>query len=326
MKRLIGICAIALAALPLLANQFRAADIVYVPTAGRVSTFNTDVYLSNPNGERVVVSVAFAPTNTADNAAVTTQARVLATLEPGERREIRDPLREVFALESGLGQLIFFGCAASNPSCDCSVDANDCRNISVQTRIYSTSTDCRNGAATCTTGQLFSGIPWFQFAGAGSPTGFEKVFVAGIRQFGSRSAPVSGFRSNLGFANASQFSSTTLTVQLFDGLSRPLGTAQVSLGPLGHTQRNLAELFPAIGELRDAGYAVVEQSIVTPTAAAADAGCSDGCPGFFAYGSVLDNATDDATTLEAQFFGSLTTSQLGCIFGAKSPARPLRRR
>lgn len=325
MRHLFAVSAALLVALPLAANQFRAADVVYLPAAGRVSIFNTDVYLSNPNPEPVVVSVAFAPTNTADNSGVTAEARVLATLQPGERREIHDPVQSIFGLDNSLGQMIFFGCTAGNPSCDCAATPNDCRNISVEARIYATSTECANGATSCTTGQLFAGLPWFQFAGSGSPAGYDKVFVAGIRQFGSRGTPASGFRSNLGFTNSSQFSSTTLTVQLFDSVARPLASTTVTLGPLGHTQRNFNELFPAVTELREAGFVVIEQTSVTPTDAAAAAGCSDGCPGFFAYGSVLDNATNDPTTLEGQFFGSLTSSQLGCIFGAKTGARPVRR-
>jgi hypothetical protein len=326
MRHGVAVCAALFVSLPLFANNFRAADTVYVPTAGRVGSFNTDVYLSNPNPQPVTVSVAFAPTNTEDNSGVAAQARQLVTLQPFERREIRDPLAQVFGLQGGLGQLIFFGCSAANPNCDCSSTPNDCRSISVESRIYSTSTDCRNGAVTCTTGQLFSGLPWFSFAGSGSAAGYDSVFIAGIRQFGSRSAPASGYRSNLGFANASMFSSTTLSVELFDALAASRGRATVTLGPLGHAQRNIGELFPDAGELETAGFVVISQASVTPTANAASAGCADGCPGFFAYGSVLDNSSDDATTLEAQFAAALTADQLGCMFSAKAPARPLRRR
>lgn len=311
------------------ANNFRAADTVYLPTAGRVSNFNTDIYISNPNNERVAVSVAFAPSETADNSAVISQAVTLAVLQPGERREILDPMRNIFARpEGGLGQMIFFGCREGAPSCDCASNPGDCRNITVESRIYATQTapNCAGGAATCTSGQLFAGLPWYSYAARNSPTGFDRVFIAGIRNFGSRNAPASGYRANVGLVNASQFSSTRLTVTLFDASNSQIGSTGVDLGPLGHTQRTLTSLFPAATNLQNAGYLIVEQTTVTPTAAAAGAGCTDGCPSYFAYGSVLDNVTDDPTTLEGQFFSGLTDTQLGCIFSAKPPTRPVRRR
>jgi len=306
-------------ALPLSANNFRVADVVYLPTAGRVSVFNTDVFLSNPNAERVSVSVAFAPTDTADNSGVIASARTLAVLEPGERRAIANPMA-IFGLENALGQLIFFGCREGAPECDCADAPGDCRGISVEARIYATSTNCPNGAAACTTGQLFSGLPWYAYAARDSASGYDRVFIAGIRQS-------SGFRTNIGLINASQFSSTELTLTLFDAHGVPIGAPRaITLGPLGHLQRKIGQLVAEGAAFEGTAWALVEQTGVTPTAAAAANGCADGCPGFFAYGSLLDNATNDPTTLEAQFFGSLTTGQLGCIFAsAQAPARRVRR-
>src|SRR5713226_5038387 len=50
---------------------------------------------------------------------------------------------------------------------------------------------------------------------------------------------------NIGLVNASQFSSTTLSVKLFNGLTgAQIGsTATVPLSPLGHTQQNLGAMF-----------------------------------------------------------------------------------
>lgn len=323
MKRWIA-AAVLFAAWGAHANNFRVADTVYLPTAGKVSVFNTDIYLSNPNDERVSVSVAFAPTETANNAGAIASARTLAMLQPRERREITDPMA-LFGLAGGLGQLIFFGCREGASDCDCVTDPGDCRGISVEARIYATSTSCANGAASCTTGQLFSGLPWYSYAGRNSASGYDKVFVAGIRQSGSRG--VSGYRSNVGLINASQFSTAELTVTLFRADGAQIGSAAVTtLGPLGHTQRNIAQLVPEAATLDGTAYFVVEQTGATPTADAAENGCADGCPGFFAYGSVLDNVTDDPTTMEAQFFGSLSDAQLGCVFSEEAPARPVRRK
>ena len=47
------------------ASNFRAADLVYVPNAGKLpgatATYETDVWISNPNSTPATVWVAFAP-------------------------------------------------------------------------------------------------------------------------------------------------------------------------------------------------------------------------------------------------------------------------
>lgn len=298
------------------ANNFRVADVVYLPAAGKVAAFNTDVYLSNPNAERISVSVAFAPSGIADNSGVTAVARTITVLEPGERRAIANPM-QIFGLDAGFGALVFFGCREGAPECDCVASPGDCRGLSVESRIYATAA---NGS---TTGQLFSGLPWYSYASRAAAPGYDRVFIAGVRQLGAR--VVNGFRTNFGVLNASQFSSTELKLTLFTSTGAELAAKTLSLGPLGHLQKAFFELFPDVTELTT-GYVIVEQGSVTPTSNAAANGCADGCPAFFAYGSQLDNVTDDPTTLEAQFFASMTDAQLGCVFAAKAPSRPVRRR
>src|SRR5207248_2813895 len=63
-------------------------------------------------------------------------------------------------------------------------------------------------------------------------------------------------------------------------------------------------------------YMTVEQipTATQPTSDATANGCSDGCPAFFAYGSLLDNATGDAITLEAQYLKAWTLDQVQCIY------------
>jgi hypothetical protein len=46
----------------------------------------------------------------------------------------------------------------------------------------------------------------------------------------------------------------------------------------------------------------IEQISATPAAGAPETCGANGCPGFFAYGSALDNQTGDPTALEAQYF------------------------
>jgi hypothetical protein len=119
--------------------------------------------------------------------------------------------------------------------------------------------------------------------------------------------------------NGSQFSETTLVVKLFNGATNAqIGSnATVNLKALGHTQLNInnAQLFPSFsGSTATNAYVTIEQTNTIPTSDANANGCPNGCPAFFAYGSVLDNQSGDATTLEPQYLKPLTDSAIACIF------------
>ncbi len=92
--------------------------------------------------------------------------------------------------------------------------------------------------------------------------------------------------------------------------------ASFTLGPLGTVQQNAGNIFPAFaqGPTSTNAYITFQQSGTTPTADAASFGCSDGCPAFFAYGSTVDNQTQDATTLEPQYPLPLTSNAITCIY------------
>src|SRR5207245_1095288 len=183
----------------------------------------------------------------------------------------------------------------------------DFRNISVESRIYSVPASSPNPATAASTGQLFSGIPWYNFvSSAASAVGLDKVFITGFRNNGA-------YRSNVGLVNASQYSSTTLLVKLFDGKTNTqIGTTFAQgLSPLGQAQPSIASMFPAFtGTTATNAYVTVEQTNTMPTGDAAAAGCPDGCPAFLAYGSVLDNQSGDATTLGAQFLQPLNQNAI----------------
>ena len=82
-------------------------------------------------------------------------------------------------------------------------------------------------------------------------------------------------------------------------------------------------MFPAFttGSTATNAYVIVSQTNTQATGDAAANGCSDGCPAFFAYGSVLDNLSGDATTLEPQYLRSLydlgtSHDAVNCIYNA----------
>jgi hypothetical protein len=165
-----------------------------------------------------------------------------------------------------------------------------------------------------TTGQLFSGIPWYNFVSqVASGAGLDKVFITGIRN-------TAQYRTNIGFVNASQFSTTTITGTLFSATGAQLAQSSFTLQPLGSAQTGVgsAGLFPSFTQSATAtgAYAVFQQSGTIPTADANlnGNGCPDGCPAFFAFGSVLDNQTNDPTTLEPQYLQPLTNNAITCIY------------
>ena len=311
-KQLGVAAAITLFAGAAMASNFRAADQVYVPAAGHASsatqTFVSDVFISNLSDDSVDISVIYA------SGTAGTQVpfpRVL-TLLPRERREIRDFVKTTLN-QSGIGQLIFNACKAG---ADCTPDPTtglnaNYRNISVESRIYSVALNADPTTAP-TTGQLFSGIPWYNFVSeSASGAGLDKAFIVGVRN-------TAQYRTNIGFVNASQFSTTTITATLFSSTGTQLGQASFTLQPLGNVQGQAGSpsIFPAFtqGAASTGAYIVFQQGGTTPTSDAAANGCPTGCPAFFAYGSTLDNQTNDPTTLEPQYLQPLTNNAITCIY------------
>lgn len=315
---------ITLVAIPAFANNFRAADLVYLPAVastpgGGGSFFKTDVFISNISGSTVDVDIAFAPTGGGDNTSALLPANMRRiTLAPGERREVIDILASLFG-QQGLGQLLFFACRQGGNCDDCDADSSDCELITVQGRIYTEGggNACPQAAPNCTFGQLFSGIPWYNFASGddlSTSLGYDSVFMAGIRQG-------TAFRSNVGITNASTDYSMVLRIRLFSNSGQPVGTAERTLGPLGHIQANVAALFPGFS---GNGFVVVDQTSSTRVTPVTEPPSEAPIPGFFAYASMVDNVSNDPTTLEAQFNQELP---FACVYGdaSKNPQSRLRR-
>jgi len=318
-KLKIGVAAaVCLIAVGAMASNFRAADQVYVPAAGHVAssvTFISDVFLSNFSTDPVSVSVIYSSGATGAQQVFNN----VITLSANERREILDFLPTTLGLQTGFGQLIFNACK-QNGDCNVNTCPNgtttgicpDFRNISVESRIYSVPNGS-NPATAPTNGQLFSGIPWYNFVSSdANAVGLDKVQIVGIRQN-------TAYRSNIGLINASQYSTTHLLAKLFDGATgAQIGTTyDQPLAPLGQVQVNISQAFPGFSGTN--AYVTVEQTNTVATSDAAAASCPDGCPAFFAYGSVADNVTNDATTLEAQYLKSLTDPVFGDPVSGPNP-------
>ncbi len=310
--------AVMLIAAGAMASNFRAADQVYVPVAGHAvgggATFISDVFISNLSADPISISVILS----SSAGGTQTNFNNKITLLANERKEFLDFFPSVLGVSSGLGQLVFNACKQGG---DCNVTTcpggssgvcPDFRNISVESRIYSILNSFPNPATAPTTGQLFSGIPWYNFVSSdAAPVGLDKVQIVGFRNNGS-------YRSNIGLVNASQYSTTTLRVKLLDGATgSQIGTFDQALAPLGQVQSSVDSKIPAFtGATAVNAYVTVEQLNTIPTGDAATNGCNNGCPAFFAYGSVLDVQSGDATTLEAQYLKPLTDAAINCIYNS----------
>lgn len=336
--------AMALTAFSAMGSNFRAADQVYVPaaghTAGASGTFISDVFVSNLTNGPVTVSVIFAA---GANPAIDSSGNVgigfpnLFTLAAFERREFVDFVASPSGLNlSGnqFGQLIFNGCQQNQDCGKATQDANGVSpffaNISVESRIYSIppGATLTQNPPPQTLGQDFPGFPWYSFISSDqTANSLDKIFITGFRNNGS-GGTAGTYRGNLGLVNASQYSTTTFVVKLFNGATNTqIGSDfNTTLGPLGQTQVNIGGAFAAfVGTTATNAYVTVSQTNSQPNSFAPTTCLPNGCPAFFAYGSVLDNASGDATTLEPQYLVALPDAAQAALYPGSSGKSSIRR-
>ena len=249
LQRLVVAAAISLLAVSAMASNFRAADQIYVPNSGHVAgasgTFISDVFIANLSPDPVDISIIFS--GTLNNVGGQQQNfNNKFSLAAGERKEFVDFYANTLGLNSAIGQLIFNACK-SGADCVATQDPNtgnspNFRPISVETRIYAIppGTSLNDAVKPQTVGQLFAGLPWYNFASVEAPDGYNKIFITGIRNTGSGPGT---YRTNIGLANASQFSTTTLIVKLYAGNnpSTPLATFSDTFAPLAVRQQSLSD-------------------------------------------------------------------------------------
>jgi hypothetical protein len=309
------------------ASNFRGADQVYVPIAGRTpgqtGIFVTDAYLSNLSGDSIDVSVLYVPLgpNTGGTAPLNLEEiRNKITLRPYERKEYLDVFSSALGKSSGFGLLIFNGCK-TNTSCGTDTqdpqtgDSPNFRALSVETRVYQI-TAARPGE---TTGQLFAGIPWYNFVSrVQNNVELDKVFITGVTQTGG-AGQVGTFRSNIGAVNASEWNTTEIVFTLYQGSRTDAdrkATAVRQLGPLGNQLYSFDELFRDANNnvFRGSNFFVVVEQRGGSAVNNPPPGCVDGCPAFLAYGSSVDNASGDATTLEPQYLVPMSSTVLEVLY------------
>jgi hypothetical protein len=329
MKQMGVAAALILIAAGAMASNFRGADQVYVPAAGHVTagptTFISDVWVSNLSAvDSVSVSIIYTPLGQTPTPQYFDNQ---FTLRPLERKEIIDFFPTLLGVQSAFGSLIFNGCKA-NSDCIGTQDANgvspNFRDIAVFSRIYSIPASSTLAQNPPTNGQDMPGIPWYNFISSRqSSNGLGEVFITGLRNTGT-SGTAGTYRGNIGLFNASQYSTTTIRAKLWNGSSptQQIGSDYtVTLGPLGFVQPSVGQMFPAYapGPTSTNAFVTISQEANVPTNDAPSTCLPDGCPGFLVYGSVLDNSTQDATTLEAVYEKALSGDALNVIYGSGTP-------
>ncbi len=314
------------------ASNFRGGDQVYIPAGGHFQgasgTFISDISIANLSPDEVDVTVIYQPIGAGGGTGQ--EFKNVIALKAFERKDYKDFFVTALNIDPAtrpFGLLVINGCLKG---ADCSKTTQDddgfspfFRDISATSRVYQIPTG--SGANPKTTGQLFTGIPWYHFVSSLQTTAeLDKVFIPGIR-FTGEPGTDGTYRTNIGLVNASQYSSTTLVVTAYQGTLSAAdrkGTFEVRLGPLGSAQPAFKDMFPGLtGE----GYFVtVEQRNNEPTGDVPQ-GCVQGCPAFLAYGSLLDNGSGDATTLEAQYLKPLSEGAIAVIYPNGSGKSSLRR-
>lgn len=297
-------------ALPMKAQSFRIADQVRLLSATHIvspwSTWVSDVQIANETDDYVSVGIIYGSHN---GPPVPVSKRDVLKLAPRQRCEFIDFLGAATSADSrcnvigaplatsAFGQVVFNGCI---DGADCRPSAPNAmqsyRNISVTSRIYSYTTAA--GSTAQTVGQNFDAVPWWAYGDARNP-----LTITGIRASAA-------YHTNVGLVNNSDAQPVTLTLTLYDGASHSQrDQVQVQLAPFESRQQGVTELFPLLGawsRLNRGRAATNAYIVVTST--------SD--DGFFAYGSLIDSRSGDATTLEATFGRALSEGQIDVLFGA----------
>jgi len=220
---------------------------LFIPASAHVSgalgtNWRTDLEIFNPGQSQSSVTVALLKAGVSNHNPQT----MTYTLNPGESRRFEDALMSIFG---------FDGAAAIRV-------VNNSGMAAVTSRTYNLTTGG-------TFGQFVGGV----IGHSAIQTGQEGRII----QLTHNRSTTSGFRTNIGFVNATG-SQITVLVALYRADGSYLGTKEYELNP--YEFRQIDKIFQKVtsGDVDD-GYAVLS----TTTA--------DGA--FFAYGVVIDNRTSD---------------------------------
>ena len=220
---------------------------LFIPASAHVSgalgtNWRTDLEIYNPGQSQASVTVALLRAQTSNS---NPQTRTY-TLDPGESLRFEDALMSIFG---------FDGAAALKL-------VNTTGMAAVTSRTY-------NLTSSGTYGQFVGGVI--------SQNAIQSGQEGRIIQLTHNRSSTSGFRTNIGFVNATA-SSMTVQADMYRADGSHLGTKSYPLAP--YEFRQIDKIFQKVtgGDVDD-GYAVLS----SPTSGAS----------FFAYGVVIDNRSSD---------------------------------
>jgi hypothetical protein len=330
------------------AASFWASDLIYLPAAAHTdgsagSHWRTDLYVTNVDSAPIDVMVVYLPSGLVNNSSVFTDRsrwlggreadgfgyvnEALADIQPNGTVVLQDVLGEYWMAEAegvGLGGMIIFAYEADSLEDD---GSRTLRNAVVMSRTYNETTillddpDAHGGSVEedVTYGQTIPGVPWYDLADPAAVSD-EADFSFYILTGGIQN---DDFRYNVGILNASDpQTSITLSLQPFrpngepfpDLAGNPIVTV-VQVPPLAHVQYNeiLRNTF---------GLGAAEQVMIKVAFLGWTSTGTDPIPAFATYGSVVDNGSNDPTTILASF---TSPYDVECVWPGGDPGSGVRK-
>lgn len=315
--------------------QFMASELAYIPGAAHNdgangSHWRTDVFITNVDTVPVDVALFFLPSGTTGNWPYFQDRQYgfggrsdegwghvdesLADIPVGGTVSFEDIIAhpdsngktwiDDYSTLANVGAIVVFAYEAGTLDAD---GGPTYRNVVVMSRTYSESTDG-------TYGQLMPGVPWYNLADASAVNDqhdLSYVLLPGARDDDT-------YRYNLGILNTSDAqTSIQVKVEVFkaDGTAYTDDTGAAlakvaSLGPLSHLQLN--GILSSSFNLSNVHDVLVRVSFLNWTSSNPDP-----VPTFTAYGTLIDNRTNDATTILPSFGFPY---DVNCVWGSGTGA------
>jgi len=305
-------------------TQFLASDLIYLPGVAHTggpngAAWRSDLYITNVEDAPIDVAIVYLQTGLISNGAQFANRETwlggreedgfgfidtsLADIPAGGTVILEDPVGTYWVPElsyANSGAMVIFTYEADSLEEDGTrVFKNSIVNSRVYTRMTLVVPDPDNDGEFIevqgTYGQTMPGVPWYSLV---SPSNLSEQGDFTFQML-TGAAASNNFRYNLGIVNASDpLTSITLNIQPFQGNGEPFLdefdqpiSHTLIMPPSSHVQYNdiLFNLFGLAGPLHDVR---VDVSFLAWTS-----GGDAPNPGFAAYGTFIDNRTNDPTAI-----------------------------
>jgi len=308
--------------------QFLAADLIYLPVITHTngegdSRWRSDIFITNVDDVDIDVALIYYPTGATDNSGVFEDRELwvggreadgfgfinaeLSNIPPNGTVVLRDPVGEYWATLEGVrhtGALVIFAYEADSLEDD---GTRVFKNAIVNSRAYTPSSfyvaDPDNEGEflprSGTYGMTLPGVPWYNLADPSAVS--ENGDFSFLLLTGAKDDP--DYRYNVGMVNASDpLTTITLAIQPFQGNGEPYLDENesevrrgITLPPAAHIQYNdIFESQLGLGDTPD--DTILRIGVVQWTS-----GSSEPVVGMTVYGTMIDNKTQDPTSILPAF-------------------------